>query len=614
MKIPTQSILKPLSTSLLTLALINFFLVFLLVGCTKTLENQKLSIFHGFEKDDVKTWDPANAYDSVSLDLLPSVVETLYQYSYLSEVYQLEPLLAAGMPTYSADHLTITIKIKKGIQYQDDPCFKTSGNPNIQSRELKAQDFVNGIKRLALPSIQSQGWWVVDGKIVGINAFHDQLANASKENISKVFLQEIAGLKALDDQTIQFILTQPDPQFLYALAMNFTSPIPSEAVSAYADAHGNLLDHPIGTGPFILSKWERNHEIILERNPNFRGEPYPRVASAIYQKVGMIEDSDKPMPFLDRIIISIMKESQPQWLNFMAGNADLIMLPKDNFKEAITDQVNLSIDLVKKGIRLSMTTGVVIRYISFNMADPLIGSNKYLRQALSSAIDREKWITIFTNNTGKPMVNAIPPGVPDRPSTQKIRYNYNLALAKDLLKKAGYPNGKGLPTIKFDLRGASTTDRQIGDFITQQFEQIGVNTEVIPNTFPAFLEKAKQGNLQVSFGGWSMDFPDAENIYQLLYGPNKSPGPGEANYQNPAYDRLYEKMSIVQPGAKRAAMIQKMDDLIQEDCPWAFGYYEASYDLSQPWLLNYRSSDLILNKYKYFKLSNELKKRYLDHK
>src|SRR5690349_8374907 len=74
----------------------------LCTSCTKKEDEGKLAVFHGFEKDDVKTWDPANAYDSVSLDLVPSVYETLYQYSYLSDVYKLEPLLAAEMPRYSA--------------------------------------------------------------------------------------------------------------------------------------------------------------------------------------------------------------------------------------------------------------------------------------------------------------------------------------------------------------------------------------------------------------------------------------------------------------------------------------------------------------------------------
>jgi ABC-type transport system substrate-binding protein len=116
--------------------------------------------------------------------------------------------------------------------------------------------------------------------------------------------------------------------------------------------------------------------------------------------------------------------------------------------------------------------------------------------------------------------------------------------------------------------------------------------------------------LQVSYGSWSMDYPDVENIYQLFYGPNQSPGPAEASYDNPEMNKLFEQMSVLEPGAKRASLIQKMEEMIQEDCPWAFGYYEASYVLSQPWFMNYRVSEIIANKYKYFRVSKDLKQRY----
>jgi len=578
-------------------------------GCHKKTDDPKLSVFHGFAKDDVKTWDPANAYDNVSLDLVPSIWETLYQYSYLSEVYRVEPLLASAMPKLSADQLTWTIPIKQGVVFQDDPCFKLTRG---KGRVLQAQDFVYGIKRLALPSLQSTGWWVVDNRVVGINEFHDKLAKASKQDLSKIFDEPVEGLKALDDFTLQIQLKKPVPQMLYLLTMSFTAPVPREAVAAYADSQGNLLNHPIGTGPFKLKKWDRNHEIILERNPNFREEYYPAQGDADYRKLGFLEDSGKQVPFVDRIVIDVIKEAQPRWLHFMKGNADLILLPKDNFKQAIVDQSSLSPELVKKGIHLSIETGVVIRYLSFNMQDALLGSNKYLRQALSSAINRNQWISIFTNGTGRKMVNAVPPGILDRPKTEEIKFDFNLEKARALLKKAGYPDGKGLPVLKFDLRGASTTDRQLGDFFSQQFAQIGVKVEVIPNTFPKFLEKSKLGNLQISFGGWSMDYPDAENIYQLLYGPNKAPGPGESNYDQPEFNKLFEQVEVMSSGSKRSALIQKMDDLIQEDCPWALGYYEASYDLSHPWFMNYRGSDIILNKYKYYRINKTIKERYLE--
>ncbi len=578
-------------------------------GCTKKQDDGNLMVYYGSHGDDVKTWDPANAYDTVSLDVLPSIYEQLYQYAYLEESYKVVPLLAADMPKYSHDRLTMTIPLKHGIKFQDDPCFKDTGG---KGRELKAQDFIYAWKRMALPAIQSQGWWIFDGKIKGINAFHDKMAKASKAEIPKIFAEDFEGFQALDDYTIQIKFTQPYPQFMYILTMGFASPVAKEAVAAYADEAGNLTNNPVGTGPFVLKSWNRGSQIVMERNPNFHPDFYPTEGSQEYRRRGLLADAGKPLPFLDRVVINVIKESQPRWLAFLKGNQDRITIPKDNFTTVIANRSNLSPEVAAKGIRLHIEAGTVFYYISFNMKDKLVGANKYLRQALSASIDREKWIDTFTNGTGKKQTTALPPGVLDRPNDQKLKYDFDLKHAKELLKKAGYPDAKGLPPINFDLRGADTVSRQMGEFFSDQWKQIGVKVNVITNTFPAYLEKAKQGNLQVSLGGWNLDYPDGENVYQLLYGPNQAPGPNESNFDHPEMNALYKKMAVAESGAARAATVKKMDDILQEEIPWALGYYYAHYELSQPWLLNYRSNDIINNRYKYYRINKDVKKRYLS--
>ena len=580
-------------------------------GCTHKDNDGNLMVFHGSwpHRDDVKTWDPVNAYDEVSLDVVPSVYETLYQYAYLEESYKVIPLLAADMPKLSADRLTVTIPLRHDIKFQDDPAFKESGG---KGRDLKAKDFIYEFKRLALPSLQSQGWWVLDGKVAGINEFHDKLVKASKADLPKIFAEDISGVKALDDYTIQLKLLKPYPQLMYILCMTFTSPVPSEAISAYADEQGNLLDHPVGTGPFILKSWERGHRIVMERNPNFHKEFYPTEGSLEYRKRGLLADAGKPLPFVDRVVLDVIKEEQPRWLNFLKGVEDMIALQKDNFKDAIVDHTNLSPQLASKGIRLSIESGVTFYYLSMNVKDKLLGNNKFLRQAISSAVDRDKWIELFTYGTGSKQVTAIPPGLPDRPQNSKIKYDYNPKLAKELLKKAGYPEGKGLPIINFDFRGADSINRQMGDFFQQELAEVGIKVNIILNTFPAYLEKMKQGNLQLSYGGWGIDYPDAENVYQLLYGPNKAPGPNESNFDNPAMNKLYEQLAVTESGAKRSALVKQADDILQEECPWALGYYHNKYTITQPWALNFRASDIILNKYKYFRVNKDVKKRYLN--
>lgn len=587
---------RTLSAAILSVAVI-------LGGCTDDKEKPDGQVFHAVLSDGVKTLDPAISYDTVSATPVYNIYETLYQYSYLSNPYELEPLLAADMPEVSKDGLTVTIPIRTDAKFADDPAFKATEG---EGRKLKAQDFIYGFKRLVLSSIQSPGFWIFEGKVKGIDEFKKKINAAPKEKRMEMLRSEpVEGLKALDDHTLQIKLTRRYPQLLYVLAMSFTAPVAWEASEAYADESGAMHHQPVGTGPFMLEKWDRGHRMVLVRNPDYHADSYPKHGAAEFKKQGLLADSGKPLPFLERVELEVIKESQPSWLKFMQGEVEVMGIPKDNFGSAMEDQMTLSEDMRKKGIKLSIESGNVFYWVAFNMLDPVVGKNKKLRQAISSAIDRERFIELFTNNRGKKATTVLPPGIAGRPDNSKLKYDFDLERAKKLLADAGYPEGKGLDPIKFDMRGQSSVSRQMGEFFTKQLAEVGIQLKVIMNTFPAFLEKAKQGNLQVSMGGWALDYPDAENAYQLLYGPNKAPGPNDSNYDNPKMNKLYEKMARMRPSPERSKVIAQMDAILQEEAPWALLYYRQSYRLYQPWLENYRGTDMIRNTFKYYRINND---------
>lgn len=571
--------------------------LFFALSCTTRVDDGDQMVMRVAYKDDVKTFDPAIAYDHVSWDILPSVWEQLYQFAYLETPFQIEPLLAADMPKYSSDRLTVTIRIRKDVRYQNDPAF-----PNGKGRGIKASDFIFAFKRLALPLLQSPGFWIFDGKIKGFSEFQKKVQSATGENLKKAFDQPIEGLQAIDDHTLQIKLIRPYPQLLYVLATPFTSPVPPEAIAAYGDEKGAIHLHPVGTGPFRLKKWQRGHIIVLERNKEYHPSFFPTEGHSKFKALGFLADAGKPLPFLDRIEMAVIKEEQPRWLNFLKGKLDRLSIPKDSFQQAILNQVNLSPELKDKGIRLTIETGSTFRYVVFNLKDEILGKNKYLRQAISSAIDRERFIRLFFQGRGQKMTSPLPPGIAGRPQDPVLKYDYNLDRAKELLKKAGYPNGKNLPEIRMDFRQADSVHRQMGEFFAAELAKIGVRLKVIFNTFPAYLEKEKQGNIQIALTGWTLDYPDAENVYQLFYGPNKAPGPNASNWDDPKVNRLYEKMAIMSDGPSRANLIQQLDRIIQEECPWALLFYRADFRLSQPWLKNYRGSEMLINEFKYYRI------------
>jgi ABC-type transport system substrate-binding protein len=168
---------------------------------------------------DISTLDPANCYDTVCYLPLGQVYETLYEIEYLKRPYSLRPLLAEGFPVISRDKLQYTFKIKKGIKYHPSDLLASG-------REVKAQDFITQIKRLAFQGTRSQGFWLVDQKIQGINQWRESVGTSLD-----LFLKTpLSGVSAPDDHTLVIQLVRPYPQLLWAMAMSFTSPVPEEVI------------------------------------------------------------------------------------------------------------------------------------------------------------------------------------------------------------------------------------------------------------------------------------------------------------------------------------------------------------------------------------------------
>ncbi|MBI3542424.1 MAG: hypothetical protein HY075_04005, partial [Deltaproteobacteria bacterium] len=207
-------------------------------GCTRkrTVGN----VLRTGVREKYKSLDPAHGQDYYSNTLIRRAYEGLLEYHYLKRPYVIEPLLAEGMPAVSRDGLTYTFKIKQGVRFQDDKAF-----PDGKGRELVASDFVYSFKRLADPKEASEGWWVLDGKIAGLNEW----AEAARKTDKADYLAPVAGLQAPDAHTFVLKLTKPNPLILHSLTMPYTNVVAHEAVARYGKEFGS---HPVGTGPFRL--------------------------------------------------------------------------------------------------------------------------------------------------------------------------------------------------------------------------------------------------------------------------------------------------------------------------------------------------------------------------
>ncbi len=568
------------------------FLILILlavIGCTKNTSKKdhiEISI-----PDDVSTLDPVNCYDTVCYVPLAQVYESLYEIEYLKRPYTLRPLLAEGFPAVSNDRLKYTFKIKKGIKYHDSSLYS-------KGREVKAQDFVQQIKRLAFQGTTARGYWVVDGKIKGLNEWREKVGI----NLDAFFTESISGVSTPDDQTLVIELVRPYPQLLWAMAMNFTSPIPEEAIKA---AKNDFRATFAGTGPYIITDYKPTQEVVLKKNEEYKTSVYPSQGDRFANENNLLKDAGAKIPFVNSVRFVVIKESQTDWLNFMKKKIDMINLVKDLYPQALTEDGKLKSEITGQNIQLQASPTLIYWWMNFNMKDPVIGKNLNLRKAIAYGVNIDKYIQLFTYNIAQKANSIYPPGISGYSPSTDLPYKYDLEVAKDYLKKAGFPDGKGLPKLTYDVRGTDTRKRQMGEFVQQELRNLGIEVEVRLNTFPAFLEKSRSGELQFWQGGWVLDYPDSENVLQLLTTANLPPGTNSSQYSNPEFDKMFNELRELEDGDRKNELMKKMEDIINRDLPWSMQYYSRNYILYHDYLKNFRYSDIIYNNIKYLKVQGK---------
>lgn len=575
-----------------------FTLALTIGGCTPRGASEPVQTLHLVVGEKLKGLDPVLAEDLYSGTQSSQAYETLLQFHYLKRPYSLAPQLADKMPEVSADGKIYTFSLKKGVLFQDDPCFKeTSG----KGRELVADDVVYSLKRLADPKLVSSGWWILDDRVVGLNAWRDKALRDSTTQ----YQSEVEGLRSIDRYTFQIKLNRRSTQFLYFLTMPFAAVVPREAVDFYGK---EFLNHAVGTGPFRLQEYHPGSKIVWVRNPTYRRELYPSEGAPGDREAGLLADAGKALPLADQVVVQVFVEQQPMWLSFLSGKVDISGIPKDSFSTAINPGHELSSDLAAKGVRLVKTPAFDISHLTFNMADPVFAKNKYLRQALSLAYDQNTFNEIFFNGAAMAAQGPIPPGIDGYdPSLRNPNRQFNMNKARELLAKAGYPGGKGLPPLEYATL-AGTLGRQQGEFTSKMFSALGVNLNIGTYSWPQFLEVVKNKKAQMWEYGWSGDYPDGENFLQLFYSKNASPGQNDANYSSPEFDRAYEYSLTLPEGRQRTETYQKMVKILVDDCPWIFGSHRLSYVLVQKWLKNYKPNDFNHSNCKFYRVDPGLKK------
>jgi ABC-type transport system substrate-binding protein len=256
--------------------------------------------------------DPAQGRDLYTGHITEAIFETLYTYDYLARPVRLAAQTAAALPQVSADGLSVLIRLKPGIYFTPDPAF------GGQRRELTVADYLYSWKRLFDPQLASPNSWLLEGRIVGLDA----LAAEARQRGRMDYDAAVAGFEQLDRYTLRLHLTRPDPSLGMILAYEPLAAVAREVVQRYGDAKGEVASHPVGTGAYQLGKWIRGSRIVLEENTGHRAEVWDGTAMPVIVR----QMQGKKIPQIGRIEISVQLEDQSRWLSFTSGATDLFWL------------------------------------------------------------------------------------------------------------------------------------------------------------------------------------------------------------------------------------------------------------------------------------------------
>ena len=474
--------------------------------------NQAL-VLEGGESTNPRTYDPHTTHGSGDKRVFSGLVSFDTQLN-------LTPDLAESWDV-SDDGTTYTFHIRDNANFHD-------------GRAVTAQDFVYSLERAASPELASDTALTYLGDIVGIADF----ASGATD--------QIAGIKALDEQTLQITIDAPKPYFLLKLTYPTAFVLDKENVESGDDWYR----HPNGTGPYRLTEWTSFERIVYEANQDF----YLGAPSIPYVVVNLYSGNSQSL--------------------YETGDVDIAGVYSI---ERFTDPTEPLHNELRTGV--SLCTG----YVVFDLTQPPF-DDANVRKAFSMAFNRQQYIDVVLDGHALPAHGIYPPGLP----------GFNIALqglpydpeqARELLKQSKY--GTNLPPITFTNGGiGSYISADIAALADMWKKNLGV-TITVENLEPNYyLDQLYAGNHgQLLSGGWCADYPDPENFADVLFYSRSNQNSG--GYSNPELDTLLEAARIEQDVTKRIAMYQQAEQMLVDDAAALFTVHWLSYELVKPYVKGY---------------------------
>lgn len=428
----------------------------------------------------------------------------------------------------SKDGLVYTFNLRKNLKWSD-------------GKALTAQDFVWSWRRNLDPKTAAK---------YAYQLFY--LKNGREFNSGKAKAEDV-GAEAVNDYTLKVTLANPTPYFLFLVSFYTYFPLPKHVISKYNN-EWTQPEHMVSNGPFVLKEWEILKHIKLEKNPLYW---------------------DKDQVKLDEIMVYPIENRETDEKMFISGEIDytndfpLIKMPlyqKNAEKNPEKyNPLNIAPQLSTYYYRLNVTK------------KPL--DDVRVRKALALVVPR-KAIVERVNRAGEaPATSFVPSGMPgysfqgDLPQEPKPE---NIAKARELLKEAGYPDGKGIPKMDL-LYNNSENHKKIAVFIQSIWKKLlNIDIELRNEEWKVYLKSQRDMNYSISRSAWVGDYPDANSFLDMYVAGG---GQNQTGWSNKKYDELIAAAAKIINPKERVEKLQEAESILMEELPIIPIYYSTNKKL-----------------------------------
>lgn len=485
---------------------------------------------------DMRTLDPAVAFDEVSSPLLGLVFATLLEPA--AEGSGFVPGLAEAWEV-SPDGKLYRFRLRPGARFHD-------------GAEVRAADVKRSLERALHPDTPCP-----------VRSFYERIAGF--EAFAAKRAPSLAGVRVEGDHALTIELSEPDATLLSVLALPTVAPLCASAGSTY---DRRFAAEACGAGPFRLVAWKPGRLARVER---FDGYYQPE------------------LPYLDAIEWSLAVPSFTQRLRFERGELDLVRELTE------TDGRLFRLDPRWRG-QGAWETGRTVKGVFLNVeSEPF--KNAPLRRAVIAAIDREA-IASLRPDMIRPAYGLLPPALPGHGGPPAQRFDDAAAL--EHMREAGFAydpaTGRGGYPRELDFVTVNDSfDAQVAEIYQQQLARIGVRVRVRALSYPAYLaETGRRGGAALGMDGWTADFADPADFFEPLFSSSSiapEDSQNRAFYTNPGLDALLGRARREPDPEARLTLYREAERALSTDAPWAFVYYPRAWEMWQGYVNGYRPSD-----------------------